>query len=104
MLEHRNHWLRHKSSFFHKKELQACNDSTHFEFAIGLNGLMNECDCFFRGKVQDLIKKPVCFKAQCLASVWDGRDRIRRRDGLEDWREDPLSAAFLVRDRVRKKK
>ena len=55
-------------------------------------------------EIDSLLNKNWNAKLQWLDSIWEGRDRIRARDGLSTWDKDPIAANFLLRDKVRKKR
>ena len=39
-----------------------------------------------------------------MESVWGERDKLQNSRALESWYKDPLATAFLIRDRVQKKR
>ena len=51
-----------------------------------------------------MLNKDWNVKLQWLDSVWAGRYRLRKEEGLSPCHKDPIAAGFLLQDRVRKKK
>lgn len=102
--EHRNSCVHKNGTSLHCQEEAAVNQAIREEFTIGRNGLSSEYEGLFRGSTERLIKGDTAARLQWLSSVWAGRDRLRKDQGLDPWRKNALASAFMVRHRARRKR
>ena len=88
----------------HAYELEAVNQSLHYEFMVGQDGLSEQFSSLFLGSVDSLLNKDNVSKLQWLHTVWLARDKLRQDTGLDPWPRDPVAATFLQRSKIRKKR
>ena len=101
---HRNSFVHKEGQSLHQVEEEAVSQGIQEEFIIGRNGLNQDYSGLFRGSVQQLLNSDSVTKVQWLFRVWNGRDRIRREQGLDPWFKHPLAASFIRRHQVRRKR
>ena len=104
MWRDRNAVLHKDGKSLHQLEAEALDRVVQEEFIIGRNSLSFDYIGLFRQNLDMLLEEDTNFKMQWLYSVWAGRDRLSREQGLEPWYKDPLAAMFITRYHKRRKR
>ena len=104
MWVHRNKLIHKGTGSIHDYERQAVTQVVHYEFMIGRNGLGPAYLGLFQGSVHSLLKKDTTSLLLWLELVWLARDQLREEEGLDLWERDPVTAIFVQRSKIRKKR